>query len=157
MSGGTIFENIKYGNAFKAQALSSGTEYNDVASSVTQSGIDTKDYDEIVFVVDHSAIDAFSAVAVSIVGSASDDPATAVLVALNDESGIATNASFGAITNEAAGQEYGFIQCKSSKRYLWAKTVISTTATCYANINYIMGKADTVPVSSQTADFEIGF
>jgi hypothetical protein len=156
MVNGTIFENLKYGQLLSPQALSTATTYNGSAVSTTGNGLDTLEFDELVVLVNTSDVDATSTIDVSLYHSNTDDPATASLIALPTAAGVSTNASFTQVTNDSAQQMIGFVKTKASKRYIWAKQVASISNSCYASIDYILGKSDTLPVS-QSAEFEIGF
>jgi hypothetical protein len=154
-----IFKNLKIGSAVFPRRFTNHTaRYNGSTVSVTGNGIDTREYGQILFIVDYVVSSEFGSIDIRIFDSNTDDPATSAQITLNDKSGNLTPAIFGSIYSFSSGQKHGLIQCKATKRYLWAKTSTQSlgVGNC-VNISYILNNANTLPVPLQVADFEIGF
>ena len=151
-------ESLKVGKLVEPANYVDGTFYNGSAVSVTNNALDTKDFDELIIIVNSGDATSFlvgDTLDVSLYESDGVDPAAATLVSLADQEGTATAATVTQITS-ASDSAIGFVKTSASKRYIWARSVVASITSCNYAINYILGKADSMP-TSQVADFEVGF
>ncbi len=122
-----------------AQSSSSAaTLFNGVSSGGTN-GIDTRDSDEVVFLVNVGTIATSGTLDVTIYESDTNDSSTATAI---------TGAVFTQFTpaNDLA-QYCGSIKCKNYKRYLWVRSVQSAHAIVFS-ASAVLGKGDRGPISN---------
>lgn len=143
---GKIIEDLKLTTLYRpVSRTAQGTLYEN--GGTTGSGLDTKDFDEVVFDVNVGAIAGTTTLDMSVVASDDDnaDNATAV-----------SGATFTQIANANQNtSRRASLLCKNTKRYLWVKVVkgVSTDAALYS-VTAVLGKADSRP-SSNTLDFDV--
>ena len=148
---GKLIEDLLYVRAVvPARRSVPGTLFNGSAVSVSNNGIDTRDCDEINFVVNAGAFEGAAGrvtVDIDIFESNSNIPSGATLISgsASPSDTASTAASFTQIT-EANDQQLhtGSIKAKNFKRYMWAKTM-QEGATSNFSILAILGKCDRDP------------
>jgi hypothetical protein len=147
---GKLIETALFKEVFPAkQVTTTGTLYN--ADGTTGSGIDSRDYDEIVMQVNVGPVVAGTTLDISVVEADNDNADGAVAV---------TGAAFTQIANANQNtQRLLSIQCSGTKRYLWAKVVKGGTADAASyGIGAVLSKADKTPVTqSPVPDADIDF
>jgi len=120
------------------------TLYNGNGVATTGNGIDTRDCDEIVFIINAGLVNAN--LEADVVHSNTDNPATATLVAgQGSPNDIADNSNFNAITVANDRQLHqGSIKCKNFNRYMWLRTY-QTAITANYSATAHLGRCDRDP------------
>ena len=96
-----------------------GTLYN--GAGTTGSGLDTQNYDEVVFSVLVGTVTSPNTHTITIMESDDDNA---------DNASAVTSASFTAISSANTGtSRHGYVRCADTKRYLWARMVTVGGAT----------------------------
>ncbi len=144
---GKLIEDVLNQQCFQpAQRTTAVTLYNGSAVAVTGNGIDTRQCDEIVFVLNAGTFLGAAALNASVVQSNTDDPATATLVSGSaSPSDTTTNATFTQITvaNDAALHQ-GSIKSMNFNRYMWLRTYQTAVTTNYSATAHL-GRCDRDP------------
>jgi hypothetical protein len=128
-----------------ARSNATATLYNSDTS--TGSGLDTRDYDEVTFVVNVGAITAGSGVALSVYENDVDTADTATAV---------SGATFTPLT--ANTMRTLSVRSAGTKRYLWVRSVATTTGasgTAAYGITAVLDQADKTPVNTPTPDAQV--
>ncbi len=142
---GKLIEDLKYVQAVpSAQRVSAASLYNG-SSSASSNGIDTRDYDEINFVVNSGTFAGTAEVELFVYENTVDDPSSASLVSGYDSASASDDGTFTAITtaNDAAVQNAS-MKCKNFERYLWVISSQNAYCTNYG-VTAVLGKADSDP------------
>lgn len=129
--------------------------YNGSAVSVSNNGIDTFGYDEIVFVVNYGTAYTGSSLDCSIMAASTNNPASASVVALLNDSGTSTNATFTAFGTTSNTIKNATIKCSNASRYQWLRTYQGSVTVNFSAVA-ILGKCKEEPISN-SPEFEIGF
>lgn len=149
---GKIVEDLLYDQVVAAGKYSSapGTLYNGQLSSISNNGIDTRNCDEINFIINAGTVHTSGTLDVSIVENTTNDPSTATLVSGNASPSdtASTAATFTQITpsNDEA-LHIGSIKCKNFKRYMWARHLVAGASANFGIIA-VLGKCDRDPQSN---------
>lgn len=157
---GKLVEDLLYQQAVKAKKWSSapGTLYNGQAVSVSMNGIDTRDCDDINFVVNVDTVEGSGTLDVGIYHSNTNDPSTASIVSGNASPSdtASTKAQFTRVTsaNDDA-LHIGSIRASNFYRYMWAATRV-LGASANFGVVAVLGKCDRDP-QSQTAVFDLNY
>lgn len=144
---GKLIEDVLNVQGFEpAQRVTAVTLYNGNAVATTGNGIDTRDCDEIVFIINAGEFLGAANLAASVVHSNTDDPATATLVAgRGSPNDTAQNANFNAITVANDRQLHqASIKCKNFNRYMWLRTYQTAVTTFYSSTAHL-GRCDRDP------------
>ena len=132
---GKLIEDVLNQQVFApAQRTTAVTLYNGSLVAVTGNGIDTRDCDEIVFVINAGEFLGAAAMNAAIVESATDNPAAATLVSGSaSPTDTTTNATFTQITaaNDNALHQAS-VKCKNFHRYMWLRTYQTAVTTFYS-------------------------
>ena len=129
-----------------AQRVTAVTLYNGSAVAVTGNGIDTRDCDEIVFIINAGEFLGAAAMNASVVHSTTDDPDNATLVSGSSSANDSTvNANFSTINadNDNALHQ-GSIKCKNFHRYMWLRTYQTAVTTLFSATAH-QGRCDRDP------------
>lgn len=154
MMGGTIMENLKYTDLVHPNAGTNNTcLWNGSAVSVSNNGLDTRDYDEVVYNVDVGELSSGGTLDVSIFASDTNNPTTASIINEKNNAGTLTDATFTQFTTANTNQ-LGWIKCSQTPRYHWVMTY-QGTASVYHSVKAIL-RANRVPVDNSPT-FEIGY
>lgn len=155
MINGTLNEGLRFTTAIHpTQGTASTTLYNGSAVSISNNGIDTRSYDEILIKVSSGTMYDGSTLNFAVYESESNDPSAATLASYDDQEGTDTDATFTQIT-DSDDEQVGFLKTAMTKRYLWVQSYQSSVTVNF-EASYVLGKADTLPVDN-LATFEIGF
>jgi len=122
------------------------TLYNGSLVAVTGNGIDTRNCDEIVFVINAGDFPGAAAMNASVMHSATDDPDDATLVSGSSSPSDSTvSANFSTINadNDNALHQ-GSIKCSNLHRYMWLRTYQTAVTTNYSAIAKL-GRCDRNP------------
>ena len=132
-----------------AQRVTAITLYNGSAVAVTGNGIDTRDCDEIVFIINAGEFLGAAAMNAAVVHSATNDPDDSALVSGSaSATDTTTNANFTQITaaNDNALHQAS-IKCKNFHRYMWLRTY-QTAVTTFFSATAHQGRCDRDPQSN---------
>jgi hypothetical protein len=143
---GKLIEDLKYVQAVpSAQRVTAASLFNGSSTSAISNGIDTRDYDEINFVVNSGTFAATASVELFLYHNEDDDPSAATLVSGVDGNGTSDDGTFTAITtaNDAAIQTAS-VKCKNFKRYMWIVSSQNAYCTNYG-VTAVLGKSDSDP------------
>lgn len=144
MPGFTV-ETVKLTQLFEPKSVTAtGILFNGAA---TASGIDTRDYDDAVILLNAGVFSGSATVDFAIYESNTDDDTTATAI---------TGADFTQVTsaNDQAVQ-LGSLQTKASKRYIWLRSnKSSNTDAALFSAAILQGKGDKNPVGN-TAVFDL--
>lgn len=133
-------ESIRPAEAFPADERSTATTLINNAASGSATGIDTRDYDEALVMLNLTSISSTGTLDIGAYYGASD----------NDTPGITaiTGASFDQYENGDDGVYVGRIKTKNiGGRYLYIKAVQAVAASKKYAVNVLLSKADKAPVS----------
>ncbi len=157
---GKLVEDLKYVLAISpALRNTAATLYNGSAVSVSNNGIDTRDYDEINFVANLGTFVGAPALDLVIVGSSTDNPSGASIVSGNASPSdtASTNAAFTTSTTANDAQlRVGSIKCEQFNRYMWVRSA-QAAATTYYGVTAVLGKGDRDPSSNLTVEFDLNY
>ena len=140
-----LIETGLWGVAFSSRNMTtSGTLYNGGASGA---GIDTKDYDEVVYHINPGPITAPATLAFSVLEHSIDDASAATAV---------TSATFTTINNANGNTgRVASVVAQSTKRYQWLQMVkTSATASAIFGATYMLGRGDASP-ETNSEDFAV--
>jgi hypothetical protein len=146
---GKLIEDLLYTQVVAAGKYSSapGTQYNGVAQTITGNGIDTRECDEINFIINVGVMHGAGTLDVAIMDSATDDPDDATLITGN-ASPSDTASTSAAFTQITAANDNGLhtasIKAKEFKRYMWARTRVAGASANFGIIA-VKGKCDRDP------------
>ena len=146
---GKLIEDLLYVQAVAGGRYSSapGKVYNGSVSTVTGNGIDTRDCDEINFIINAGLAEGSGTLDVAIVQNTTDVPSTATLITGNASPNdtAATAARFTQISSANDQQLHtASIKAKNFNRYMWARTLVSAASVNFGIIA-VKGKCDRDP------------
>jgi hypothetical protein len=146
---GKLIEDLLYVQAVSSGKYSSapGTQYNGVAQTVTGNGIDTRECDEINFVINVGEVNGGGTLDVSIVHAATNDPDDATLVSgsASPSDTASTGATFTQITAANDNQLHtASLKAKEFKRYMWVRSRVAGASANFGVIA-VKGKCDSDP------------
>jgi len=150
---GKLVEDLKVAQLVEPadRATDATTLYNGAAATAASgTGLDTRDYDEVVFVINAGTFTGDAQETCAVYHSATDDSTAATLV---------TGASFTAITTSNDKKLHiGSVICKNDHRYMWLRSVSSmSTGTSRFGAMAILGKSTGTPVTnSEVFDVDNG-
>lgn len=122
-------------------SVTNATLYNGAAATAASgTGLDTLSYDDVNFVLSSGSFGTTANLAVSIYENSVDNGVTATAI---------PTSSFTAVTTaNHQGIQVGSITARDHKRYLWAVSVQTGSATTQFGITAVLGQADLVAVSN---------
>lgn len=157
---GKLIEDLKYVQAVPpALRNTAATLYNGSALSISNNGIDTRDYDQINFLVNAGEFVGVPAVDLVIMHSNTDNPSTASIVSGNaspDDTGD-TEAAFTEITAANDSQLHtGSINCSQFNRYMWVRSAQAAATSYYGSVA-VLGKGDRDPSTTPVPVFDLNY
>ena len=146
---GEIEERVRPATAFKPDERSTATTLINDAASGSATGIDTRDYDTAMIMVELTSISSTGTLDIGTYYGASNA----------DSAGITaiTGASFTQLTNSSsAGIYVGRVKTKNQGRYLYVKAVQAGAFSKKYDVKVLLYKADKEPVTqANTVEFTV--
>jgi len=157
---GKLIEDLKYVQAV-APALrnTAATLYNGSAVSVSNNGIDTRDYDQINFLINAGTFVGAPAVDLVIMHNTVNNPASASIVSGNASPSdtASTNAAFTELTTSNDAQLHtGSINCSQFNRYMWVRSSQAAATSYYSSVA-VLGKGDRNPSTTPVPVFDLNY
>lgn len=153
---GQLIENVKYDQVIApVQSATEATLYNGSAITVSNNGIDCKDFDEVNFILNAGTFVGSAALDIAIVESDTNNPSTATAISGKNSAQSTVSAAFTQVTTANDNSVLtGSLFTRNRKRYLWARSY-QNAATCVFSV-LASKNSNSAPVS-QTVDFDIQF
>ena len=153
--GSKLIEDVKIQQAiYPTGGTASTCLYNGSAVSVSNNGIDTLGYDEIIFTLSYGTAYTGSVLNAYVVGATTNNPSGATTVTLLDDTGASATATFTGLTTTSDQIQKATIKANNANRYLWLKTYQDSVTVNFSAVAIL--KATSMPVNNSPV-FEIGF